>query len=375
MEHKRDLSNKPGFENDLQVEGVPGITNEKSKYCSKCDYVDNTEKVKFCPNDGTQLKQFEPSRPLNELKNIRPLGLTIQCFIQLPKENWKYTTTVGELKKINCGMPQKYQNDLFITWISMRSNWNTENVVQYSDPNLTSVSTVLHVTEENKTHVFDLKYTYRSGVWETLYNILVSLIHYEITNPRCVNPLFMICSINFKDTKYKDEDKVELTLSPVRNGEPPTLISNKEDIWLKEALMKVQQDVFYSRTLRRLFDIDELLDIFKLEGKIFKNLNFRAQSKKIKIFNVNVYILNESVDGLFFFVEARKHTEKIKELQLHESFSAPKCSYSDADIDSIVRNLNKINTTLGLELLPWPPKNIESRDNSISKLIAKLFGL
>ena len=63
-----------------------------------------------------------------------------------------------------------------------------------------------------------------------------------------------------------------------------------------------------------------MIEIFKLERKIFRNLNFREQSKHIKIFNINTYILNESVDGLFFFVEARKHTSKIKELRINESF-------------------------------------------------------
>lgn len=98
-------------------------------------------------------------------------------------------------------------------------------------------------------------------------------------------------------------------------------IPTKEDIALKEVLSKIQQDVFYSRKMRQIYTHDELIELFKLEGTLFKNLNFREQSKNIKIHNVNAYILNENIDGLFFFIEARKHTSKIKELELNESFN------------------------------------------------------
>lgn len=99
-----------------------------------------------------------------------------------------------------------------------------------------------------------------------------------------------------------------------------SLIPTKEDAQLKELFTKIRQDVFYSRKTRKLYTLDELIELFKLEGQLFGNLNFRERSKHIKIFNIDAYILNENVDGLFYFIEARKHTSKIKELVVNGDY-------------------------------------------------------
>ena len=388
------------------------------KICINCNIKYNNVEAKFCMKCGQEVKEPDAPKPLHELFKI-PTKTGLCSIFQKPDEKFSYITPIEKLRNYsNSYMPAftLNQDNTMDFLFYIPSNWHYSGVQQFNG-NPVCTNQII-----NESEIFGIKFT--NGHVANLYEILMSLIHYEITEPICRPWLAMNCSIDFQDKKYSDKnnvtmkfiiDQIEQFPSPNINTEKagctkliqdayklsycitykktpaqsngldwtkqygdkdieqqslhyyeaklqaiksevdtlcyntgsnlrdtykqcfgveyvsPTfnskllpkrsIVPTKEDQHLKELLAKVQQDIFYSRKTHKLYTHDELIEIFKLEGKLFKNLNFRDQSKNIKIFNVNAYILNESIDGLFFFVEARKYTEKIKELQLHERLS------------------------------------------------------
>lgn len=124
-----------------------------------------------------------------------------------------------------------------------------------------------------------------------------------------VNVRAVLNSLNIKD-------KREITF-PSKWLPKRSQIPTEEDTILREALGKIREDIYYSKRNRKIYTLNELLETFAVEGKVIENLNFRESSSSMKIFNVNVYILNEKIDGLFFFVEARKYIGNIDNLEFN----------------------------------------------------------
>lgn len=415
MEIKRDFQ-ESGFENDAQIEGVPGITNNDSKYCCKCNYVDNIGKVKFCPMDGIELKQRE------KLEDILKTVAEFSSFIY-QKEDDKYVirTDVKTVKPNVYGFAASTYRDGSIDFDSRIGCANLTGILYPKD-----IQTLDNRMVNSPPNLYG-KYIYASGN-QTLNDILIGLIHYEITNPICRNTFTFNSNVDcwLKD-KTKENDVVILKpiyeqftytrYVPITSNTPKSkkltsewsdivsqrtniqhmtqllqttqltqdskssyisqinqftqntsnsMITNllqrmdivsfeectdmrdyyrmalknygvefdfnpynpkllpeknfedsKTDAILKEQLGKIKEDIFYSRRNRRLYILSELIDIFRLEGRIIKNLNFKEKSKYIRILNVNAFTLNEEMDQLFEFVEFRQKINKFNRFELN----------------------------------------------------------
>ena len=118
---------------------------------------------------------------------------------------------------------------------------------------------------------------------------------------------------------YEDNKQFILSYSRYKSRVLPIKLSGPtpEDIILREQFSQIREDLYYSHKNNKLYTLTDLTDIFKVECKVIKNLNFKERSKLFKIINVNIYILNDEVDQLFYIAEARQHLNKFEQFKLN----------------------------------------------------------
>ena len=328
MEHKRDFRNNSKFEDEYQVEGIYGITNEKSKYCSKCDYVDNTEKVKFCPNDGTQLKQFEPI--------VSVLDTELQFGHRIIYELGQYIDTTAQNMFTKFGsfasiiQHPNYVMNIVDRNASIRrgaSNPALNPTILSSDyPDLLNLLLQDDSNVYSRLKNLEIKVKRLIGK-EKIRDILCIMIKLRMKNPIIRHILTFKCDKQFMDRakcQLTEDIKLLTTDNNVTAIHSNTLIHTSEGIALTDTdkklrslMMEIKEDIFYSKRNNKIYLLSELIEIFKIEGRVIKNLNFKERSKHIKILNVNAYILNEEVDQLFEFVEFRQKINKFNRFELN----------------------------------------------------------
>lgn len=318
---------------ETQIEGQP----EKIRCCSKCNEKYD-DKPKYCMSCGGIITLKNPQEIKSEFKQLLETDTSFlnKTLIYQYNENFVYNATVDEIKKIEKIERLEKSSKLdenFSIYIRIRpesnDNWTSigclHNSLHIRNPNNYNTQNA-DITHNEKT-IFGIKYMINETKY--LYTTLLNLISHEITNPIIRYCIYFKANKNFSELNSHEQVELKNISNMESNDGYPCSYSSfslprkiqtptKEDIQLQELLSKICEDIFYSRKMRQLYTHDELIEIFREEGKWFKLNHFKEHSKHIKILNVNAYILNESIDGLFFFKEARKHTAKIKELERHD---------------------------------------------------------
>lgn len=293
-----------------------GATQKPIRICPRCKHSEyEGSKFLFCPIDGTQLQKPE------ELKDILNKKFTISQFIyQKQDEKWMFPVFLKELN--DTGVKGHF------TYIGGRNSDNSIDV--YSN----SIKSIDNYTAQMQ-HKF--KQIHRIDNYETFYNnvmklpctynpqqeslgdLLKSLIHYEITNPVCRQSMYFHCNLDCWTMGQSEDKLIEFSLLYNVHGMNASITRSNfpsaEDVKLKDALALITEDVFYNKRTREIYNLEDLLKMFGLEGKLFENFNFYDHSKHIKILNVNAYILNEEIETLFEFMKIREWSQALCKLK------------------------------------------------------------
>jgi hypothetical protein len=101
--------------------------------------------------------------------------------------------------------------------------------------------------------------------------------------------------------------------TPVRSPIP-----SPYDTQLRALFKKIHEDVYFSTSTRQLYTLDELQELFSTELDVF-DIDFKEQSTHVKILNVNVYILNDTIESLFELVDLRSSLKGIAKLRTKQN--------------------------------------------------------
>jgi hypothetical protein len=147
----------------------------------------------------------------------------------------------------------------------------------------------------------------------TLQNLLSSLIDNGICEPKLGFKVMTEPDIASTESKSavkdgrKDELKMDVTVSMFVD-------KNERQDKLDQMLDSITSDLFYSRRTKKIYLLDELNELFKVESSIY-DLNLPSNSEIFYVRGIRIYILPNEIDQLFYFVQLRGKLNEIKTLK------------------------------------------------------------
>ena len=161
---------------------------------------------------------------------------------------------------------------------------------------------------------------------EQFKHILIGLIENKINDPICgLRFVLELDQISDKISKLlHDKDIKDKTLQVKTTKYDKKIFKNpefyegtqgsyayqieqyrKKQKELDTLLNKIQCDLYYSRKNKEIYTKDKLMEIFKTESKIWK-LDLENKCELFKIRHINIYILSEELENIFYFIEFRQ---------------------------------------------------------------------
>lgn len=310
-----------------QVEGVPSPTPpppyiEKKNIEVVHDHKDAMIK-KFCSN-------CKKDRDENDI-------FCNQCAARLEKYDFTENILERVIPELSNIMIYQKQDESFTCNLSIKDLYSTNSLVAtYNNPdgsNYICFYEYPRIVQLTKVGCFRNDHV-------SLGDILSILVLNEITHPVCRTGLFMKASKNWWNKKFPDNTLIEFKSADdvmhISNGllirkdvgfENAALMQeskenccikaseSKEDLILRNALEEIKEDLYYLSKTDKLYTMNQLYSMFSFENSIIKSLDFKNYSKLMRIFNVNIYVLDESIDALF---ECKTFREKIKPINRFE---------------------------------------------------------
>jgi hypothetical protein len=313
--------------------------------CKECAQYISHKKFNFCSNCG---KKLDHSLPPAAVRNILAQNVQLekvifdglnaskineQCLCIVGPRSIEYNIRSVELQHNNIAYNMYVKNQDKTTFYQIlqppydyrKSTLNCKCVAQSQDccphHGLPFVDfTFLGIRgitcdgfEKNKTITLQdfLSVLVENGIHEPRLNLNVKttpdIVETEkiLSNPRLPGA-----------SEWKLELKLDVTAS-IFDCE-----KNERQDKLDQTLDSITSDLFYSRKTKKIYLLDELNDLFKVELTIY-DLNFPSNSEVFYVRNIRIYILIDEIDQLFYFIELRKKLTKTKTLKLNDHKMKP----------------------------------------------------